>query len=40
MMKDFFIRGGVYLYPMTSGMAHLAGACGLYTVTIYYDFDP
>jgi len=38
-VKTFFSEGGVFV-SNDSGMAHLAGACGLSTVTIFTDFDP
>ncbi|MCX8109649.1 MAG: hypothetical protein N3D15_00150 [Syntrophorhabdaceae bacterium] len=38
-VKEFFSNGGVFV-SNDSGMAHLAGACGLSTVTIFTDFDP
>jgi len=36
---DFFKDGGVFV-SNDSGMAHLAGMCGLHTITIFNDFDP
>ena len=36
---DYFREGGIFV-SNDSGMAHLAGMCGLYTVTIFNDFDP
>lgn len=38
-VKKFFSKGGVFV-SNDSGMAHLAGACGMLTVTIFTDFDP
>lgn len=38
-VKEFFSRGGVFV-SNDSGMAHLAGACGLTTITVFTDFDP
>jgi ADP-heptose:LPS heptosyltransferase len=38
-MKLFFERGGIFV-SNDSGMAHLAGACGLFTLTIFTDFNP
>lgn len=38
-VKDFFSEGGIFV-SNDSGMAHLAGACGLYTVSIFTDFNP
>lgn len=38
-MKAFFEEGGIFV-SNDSGMAHLAGACGLFTLTIFTDFDP
>lgn len=38
-IKEFFGRGGIFV-SNDSGMAHLAGACGLKTLTIFTDFDP
>jgi hypothetical protein len=38
-VKRFFLDGGIFV-SNDSGMAHLAGACGLFTVTIFTDFDP
>ncbi len=37
-VKGFFEAGGIFV-SNDSGMAHLAGMCGLYTVTIFTDFD-
>ena len=36
---DFFKDGGIFV-SNDSGMAHLAGTCGLHTITIFNDFDP
>ncbi len=38
-VKSFFQDGGVFV-SNDSGMAHLAGTCGLFTVTIFTDTDP
>lgn len=38
-IKTFFADGGIFV-SNDSGMAHLAGICGLFTVTIFNDFDP
>jgi ADP-heptose:LPS heptosyltransferase len=38
-VKDFFKTGGIFV-SNDSGMAHLAGICGLHTITIFNDFDP
>ena len=38
-MKAYFEEGGIFV-SNDSGMAHLAGACGLFTLTIFTDFDP
>ncbi len=38
-VKRFFEEGGLFL-SNDSGMAHLAGACGLFTITIFTGFDP
>ncbi len=38
-VKEFFAEGGVFV-SNDSGMAHLAGACGLTTITIFTGFDP
>ncbi|HEX2965531.1 MAG TPA: glycosyltransferase family 9 protein [Syntrophorhabdaceae bacterium] len=38
-VKQFYSEGGVFV-SNDSGMAHLAGACGLFTITIFTDFDP
>ena len=38
-MKVFLEEGGLFV-SNDSGMAHLAGACGLFTLTIFNDFDP
>lgn len=38
-IKGFFKNGGIFV-SNDSGMAHLAGVCGLYTITIFNDFDP
>ena len=38
-VKDFFGIGGVFV-SNDSGMAHLAGVCGLTTMTIFTAFDP
>lgn len=38
-IKAFFDGGGVFV-SNDSGMAHFAGICGLFTITIFSDFDP
>ena len=38
-IQQFYSDGGVFV-SNDSGMAHLAGACGLLTITIFTDFDP
>ncbi len=38
-VKDFLAPGGIFV-SSDSGMAHLAGALGLSTITIFTDFDP
>ncbi len=38
-IKEFFKGGGIFV-SNDSGMAHLAGACGLQTITVFTDFDP
>ncbi len=38
-VKEFFSSGGTFV-SNDSGMAHLAGACGLMTITVFTDFDP
>lgn len=38
-VKAFFADGGLFV-SNDSGMAHLAGACGLRTITIFTDSDP
>ena len=38
-IRDFFQEGGIFV-SNDSGMAHLAGMCGLFTITIFTDFDP
>ncbi|MCX8021809.1 MAG: hypothetical protein N2745_03460 [Syntrophorhabdaceae bacterium] len=38
-IRDFFSEGGVFV-SNDSGIAHLAGLCGLKTVTIFIDSDP
>lgn len=38
-VRAFFGKGGIFV-SNDSGMAHLAGMCGLYTITIFNDFDP
>ena len=37
--KQFFSEGGIFV-SNDSGMAHLAGASGLFTITIFAGFDP
>jgi ADP-heptose:LPS heptosyltransferase len=38
-VKRFFSKGGIFV-SNDSGMAHLAGASGLFTITIFVGFDP
>ena len=38
-VKNYFQEGGIFV-SNDSGMAHLAGQCGLFTITIFTDFDP
>jgi len=38
-MKKFFQDGGIFV-SNDSGMAHLAGSCGLATITVFGGFDP
>ena len=38
-IKHFFSTGGIFV-SNDSGMAHLAGAMGLFTITIFAGFDP
>jgi len=38
-MKTFLEEGGIFV-SNDSGMAHLAGACGLFTLTVFTGFDP
>jgi len=38
-IKEFFQVGGIFV-SNDSGMAHLAGMCGLFSVTIFVDFNP
>lgn len=38
-LKAFLSGGGIFV-SSDSGMAHLAGACGLQTITVFTDFDP
>jgi len=38
-VRSFFEAGGVFV-SNDSGMAHLAGASGLFTITIFTDYDP
>lgn len=38
-VKRFFEEGGVFV-SNDSGMAHLAGACGCFTITIFNDVSP
>ncbi len=38
-VRDFFDEGGIFV-SNDSGMAHLAGAFGLLTLTIFTDYDP
>jgi ADP-heptose:LPS heptosyltransferase len=38
-VKQIFSEGGIFV-SNDSGMAHLAGASGLFTITIFTGFDP
>jgi ADP-heptose:LPS heptosyltransferase len=38
-IKEFFLDGGIFI-SNDSGMAHLAGMCGLFSITIFIDFNP
>jgi ADP-heptose:LPS heptosyltransferase len=38
-VQAFLSKGGIFV-SNDSGMAHLAGACGLYTITLFSDTDP
>jgi ADP-heptose:LPS heptosyltransferase len=38
-IKKFFLEGGIFV-SNDSGMAHLAGMCGLFSITIFIDFNP
>jgi len=38
-VRDFFQGGGGIFVSNDSGIAHLAGMCGLLTITIFSDFD-
>jgi hypothetical protein len=38
-VKAFFNAGGIFV-SNDSGMAHFAGICGLFTLTIFSDFEP
>jgi ADP-heptose:LPS heptosyltransferase len=38
-IRQFFSKGGIFV-SNDSGMAHLAGASGLFTITIFSEFDP
>ena len=38
-VQTFFYDGGIFV-SNDSGMAHFAGICGLFTITIFNDFDP
>ncbi len=38
-VRSFFGNGGIFV-SNDSGMAHLAGACGLFTITIFTGFSP
>lgn len=38
-VKSFFQEGGTF-FSNDSGMAHLAGACGLFTITLFFQYDP
>jgi hypothetical protein len=38
-IKEFFLNGGIFV-SNDSGMAHLAGMCGLFSLTIFIDSNP
>jgi ADP-heptose:LPS heptosyltransferase len=38
-IREFFQGGGIFV-SNDSGMAHLAGMCGLFSITIFTDFNP
>ena len=38
-VQIFFDTGGIFVSD-DSGMAHFAEICGLFTITIFSDFDP
>ena len=38
-VRDYLQKGGIFV-SNDSGMAHLAGQCGLFTITLFSDFDP
>jgi len=38
-VKSIFQEGGIF-FSNDSGMAHLAGACGLFTITLFFQYDP
>ena len=38
-IREFFKGGGIFV-SNDSGMAHLAGICGLFTITLFTDYDP
>jgi ADP-heptose:LPS heptosyltransferase len=38
-VQTFFNDGGIFV-SNDSGMAHFAGVCGLFTITIFSDFEP
>jgi ADP-heptose:LPS heptosyltransferase len=38
-VQNFFNDGGIFV-SNDSGMAHFAGVCGLFTITIFSDFEP
>jgi len=38
-VKDLFQQGGIFV-SNDSGMAHLAGACGLSTITLFSQYNP
>jgi hypothetical protein len=38
-IRDFFKGGGIFV-SNDSGMAHFAGICGLFTITLFTDYDP
>ncbi len=38
-IKEFFLNGGIFV-SNDSGMAHFAGMCGLFSLTIFIDSNP